>query len=82
MAEGLRDSPGDRLIVKMYNPHTREDLRLIRFERCLVLFAAAQHDLDRLILAPEAVVTTATAQFCADGMSLTCQKTHDAEGQH
>ena len=57
-------------------------LRLIRFERCLVLFAAAQHDLDRLILAPEAVVTTAAAQSCADRESLKCQRSHDAEGQY
>src|SRR5215472_6290418 len=41
-------------------------LRLIRFERCLVLFVATQHGPDRLILAPEAVVTTAAAQSCAD----------------
>src|SRR5215472_19168492 len=41
-------------------------LRLMRFRRCLVLFVATQHEPDRLILAPEAVVTTAAAQSCAD----------------
>ena len=55
-------------------------LRLIRFERCLALFVAAHHEPDRLILAPEAVVTTAAAQSCADRESLKCQS-HDAEGQ-
>jgi hypothetical protein len=41
-------------------------LRLIRFEGCLVVFVTAHPEPDRLILAPEAVVTTAAAQFCAD----------------
>jgi hypothetical protein len=57
-------------------------LRLIRFEHCLVLFVATQHKPDRLILAPEAVVTTAAAQSCADRESLKCQRSHDAEGQY
>ena len=57
-------------------------LRLIRFEHCLVLFVAAEHEPDRLILAPEAVVTTAAVQSCADRESLKCQKSHDAEEQH
>jgi hypothetical protein len=49
-------------------------LRLIRFERCLVLFVATQHEPDRLILAPEAVVTTAAAQSCADREKLDMPK--------
>jgi hypothetical protein len=57
-------------------------LRLIRFERCLVVFLAAHPELDRLILAPEAVVTTAAAQSRADRESLKCQRSHDGEGQH
>jgi hypothetical protein len=57
-------------------------LRLIRFERCLVIFEAAHPESDRLILAPEAVVTTAAAQSCADRERLKCQRSHDAEGQH
>jgi len=35
---------------------------------------------DRLILAPEAVVTTAAAHLARIGRSLTCQKSRDAEG--
>jgi hypothetical protein len=62
--------------------HVRNALRLIRFERCLVVFVAAHPEPDRLILAPEAVVTTAAAQSCADRESLKCQRSHDAEGQH
>jgi hypothetical protein len=57
-------------------------LRLIRFEHCLVVFVAAHPESDRLILAPEAVVTTAAAQSCADRERLKCQRSHDAEGQH
>lgn len=57
-------------------------LRLIRFEHCLVLLVAAEREPDRLILAPEAVVTTAAVQSCADRESLKCQKSHDAEEQH
>jgi len=49
-------------------------LRLIRLERCLVLFVATQHEPDRLILAPEAVVTTAAAQSCADREKLDMPK--------
>src|SRR5262252_4743266 len=49
-------------------------LRLIRFERCLVLLVTTQHEPDRLILAPEAVVTTATAQSCADREKLDMPK--------
>jgi hypothetical protein len=59
---------------------SRDVLRLIGFERCPVLFVAAQHERDRLFLAPEAVVTTAAVQSCADRESLRCQKSHDAEG--
>ena len=51
-----------------------DPLRLIRFERCLVLFVATQHEPDRLILAPEAVVTTAAAQLCADREKLDMPK--------
>ena len=58
-----------------------DTLRLIRFEHCLVLFVATQHEPDRLILAPEAVVTTAAAQFRADREGLKCQNSHDAEEQ-
>jgi hypothetical protein len=59
----------------------RDVLRLIRFEGCLVVFVAAHPEPDRLILAPEAVVTTAAAQSCADRESLKCQRSLDAEGQ-
>jgi hypothetical protein len=57
-------------------------LRLIRFERCLVSFVSTQHEPDRLILAPEAVVTTVAAQSCVDRESLKCQRSRDAEGQY
>jgi hypothetical protein len=57
-------------------------LRLIRFERCLVPFVSTQHEPDRLILAPEAVVTTAAAQCCTDRESLKCQRSLGAEGQY
>src|SRR6516165_2223251 len=56
-------------------------LRLIRFERCLVLFVATQHDSDRLILAPEAVVTTAAAQSCADREKLDMPKESRRRGE-
>ena len=48
----------------------------------LFLFVAHNVGSDRLILAPEAVVTTAAAQSCADRESLKCQRSHDAEGQY
>jgi hypothetical protein len=57
-------------------------LRLIRFERCLVVFVAAHPESDRLILAPKAVVTTAAGQSCADRERLKCQRSYDAEGQN
>src|SRR5215467_13036554 len=49
-------------------------LRLMRFKRCLVLFVATQHEPDRLILVPEAVVMTAAAQSCADREKLDMPK--------
>jgi hypothetical protein len=55
-------------------------LRLMRFRRCLVLFVTTQHEPDRLILAPEAVVTTAAAHSCADRESLTCQRVTTPQG--
>ena len=56
-------------------------LRLIRRQRCFFLFVAHNVGSDRLILAPEAVVTTAAAQSCVDRESLKCQRNHNAGGQ-
>jgi hypothetical protein len=56
-------------------------LRLIRRQRCFFLFVAHNVGSDRLILAPEAVVTTAAAQSCVDRESLKCQRNRNAGGQ-